>query len=43
MQIAVAMVLAGPTDWPSFFMALVWMELHLLAFEASAAIMEAVT
>jgi hypothetical protein len=30
-----AMVLAGPTDLPSFLMAFVWFELHLLAFEAS--------
>lgn len=35
-QLTVAMVLAGPTDWSSFLMALVWLELHLLAFDASA-------
>lgn len=29
------MVLAGPTDFPSFFQALLWLELHLLAFDAS--------
>jgi hypothetical protein len=32
----VAMVLAGPTDLSSLFTALVWLELHLLAFDASA-------
>lgn len=29
------MVLAGPTDISSFLMALLWLELHLLAFDAS--------
>nr|GAT44370.1 integral membrane protein [Mycena chlorophos] len=32
-SIAVAMVLAGPTDLLSFFMGFLWLELHLLAFE----------
>ena len=36
LQVTVGMVLAGPTDWPSFIMALIWLELHLLAFDASA-------
>ena len=31
----VAMVLAGPTGMPSFLMALLWLELHLLAFDVS--------
>jgi hypothetical protein len=29
------MALAGPTDWSSFLMAFIWLELHLLAFDAS--------
>lgn len=30
------MVLAGPTDWSSFSMAFIWLELHLLAFDVSS-------
>ena len=35
LKIAVALVLAGPTDWSSFLIALIWLELHLLAFDVS--------
>jgi hypothetical protein len=34
-QLAASMTLAGPTDWHSFAMAFVWVELHLIAFDAS--------
>ncbi|KAJ7064403.1 UbiA prenyltransferase family [Mycena belliarum] len=32
-SLAVAMVLAGPTDLPAFFTGFLWLELHLLTFE----------
>jgi hypothetical protein len=32
-QLAVAMVLAGPTDLTTFVMGFFWLELHLLTFE----------
>ncbi|KIM77526.1 hypothetical protein PILCRDRAFT_76681 [Piloderma croceum F 1598] len=32
-MLTVAMVLAGPTDWSSFSMAFIWLELHLLVFD----------
>ncbi|KAJ6538484.1 UbiA prenyltransferase family-domain-containing protein [Mycena vulgaris] len=32
-KLAVAMVLAGPTDFPAFIMGFLWLELHLLTFE----------
>jgi len=35
LQLTVAMVLAGPTDMMSFILAFLWLELHLLAFDAS--------
>ncbi|KAF7352481.1 Integral membrane protein [Mycena venus] len=36
-QLAVAMVLAGPTDMIAFTMGFFWLELHLLTFEARLA------
>jgi hypothetical protein len=31
----VSIILGGPTDWYSFAMAFVWLELHLLTFDVS--------
>jgi len=32
-KMTVGLVLAGPTDWKSFIVAFIWLELHLLAFD----------